>query len=585
MHRGTALLSGMALVVGLGLLLCECGGGNSSTDPEVGVIRVTSNTAGTDLDPDGYTASLNGASTQGINATGTAAFSDVPVGSHSVELLGLAENCSVDGSNPVAVTVSSGATAQAIFDITCTGLNSASIDVSTTTVGDDIDTNGYSVGMDGGDFRWIGPNGVTSFASIASGEHRFELSDVAFNCSVEGGNPATVMAVAGTAVPLSFQITCQGLPRGNIQVTASTANNLDPDGYTLSLNGLKVATVPVNGSIAMEGVVAGELELELTGVAPNCLLEGENPRTISLSDGASENVDYSVTCTDPPEGRIVTLRIEGWSTWMSVMNADGSGLTDLLPWDNYVNGNRRIDWSPDGSQIAFAAASGGQPTVALYVMNKDASGVTRLTSDVDSDWEYSPSWSQDGSKIAFSGFIFDSGEIWVIGSDGTGLTQLTDHPEHASVQPSWSPDGSKIAYAHWTHALWPDSDDRIYVMNADGTGVTPLTPSSPTCPSGFKKQSDSDPVWSPDGNRILFTRLSGCETWSYWSIFVMNADGTGAVELKRGTHEADWSPDGSRIVYLTDESHIFVMNADGTGQTLIREAGQGERFGGINWGG
>jgi len=573
-------------VVVLGFTLGGCAGGSSSTDPEVGVIRVTSNTAGTDLDSDGYTATLNGGSSQGIGASGMVTFSNVPLGSHSIELLGLAGNCSVDGDNPVAVTVSSGATAQAIFDITCLALTTGSIEVSITTVGSDLDPNGYRLALDGGNPRSVSVNTVSAFSAVSEGQHQLELSDIAFNCSVEGSSQASVTVTPGATAQVGFQLACQAFAWGNLKITVSTENNLDPDGYDILVDGDSRATVSVNGSVTVPGVLAGDWQLEINDVAPNCALDGENPRLITVTDGATVSENYTVTCTDPPEGRIVTLRIEGWSSWMSVMNADGSGLTDLLPWDAYVSGNRRIDWSPDGSQIAFAAASGGQPRVALYVMNKDASGVTRLTSDVESDWEYYPSWSQDGSKIAFSGEPAASGEIWVIGSDGTGLTQLTDHPEYSSTQPSWSPDGSKIAYFHSTHWGWMnDSDDRIYVMNADGTDVTPLTPPQPTCPSGAIQQHDSDPVWSPDGSRILFARLSGCETWAYSSIFVVNADGTDAVELVRGSWNADWSPDGTRIVYRANDREIYVMNADGTGKTLIREAGPDERFEAINWGG
>ncbi len=103
-----------------------------------------------------------------------------------------------------------------------------------------------------------------------------------------------------------------------------------------------------------------------------------------------------------------------------------------------------------------------------------------------------------------------------------------------------------------------DGDDEIYVMNADGTGVVQLTSNS---------AGDWFPAWSPDGGRIAFhsTRDGDDE------IYVMNADGTGVVQLtsnSAGDRSPAWSPDGGRIAFASDrdgDREIYVMNADGTG--------------------
>jgi Tol biopolymer transport system component len=79
--------------------------------------------------------------------------------------------------------------------------------------------------------------------------------------------------------------------------------------------------------------------------------------------------------------------------------------------------------------------------------------------------------------------------------DGTGITRLTDRG--AKFDPSWSPDGSRIAFVG-AAAPYPYNSE-IYTMNADGSDLVNLT-NSPS--------SDGDPDWSPDGRKIVFVRVS-----------------------------------------------------------------------------
>ena len=102
-------------------------------------------------------------------------------------------------------------------------------------------------------------------------------------------------------------------------------------------------------------------------------------------------------------------------------------------------------------------------------MNADGSGETQLTANIDSV-DGSPTWSPDGTKIAFLSsrdIIFK--EIYVMNADGTGVTRLTNNNSD-DVEPSWSPDGTKIAFRSER-----DGDGEIFVMNADGTGQTKIT--------------------------------------------------------------------------------------------------------------
>ena len=136
-------------------------------------------------------------------------------------------------------------------------------------------------------------------------------------------------------------------------------------------------------------------------------------------------------------------------------------------------------------KIAFDSAREGN--LDIYAMRPDGTGVTNLTDHPASDSE--PAWSPDGSKIAFLSDRGGTGEIWVMNADGSGPTQLTDHPA-ADFEQAWSPDGTKLAFT--TNR---DGNFELYVMNADGSGPTRLTnDAAADTPGGVVAGRDEDRV-------------------------------------------------------------------------------------------
>jgi TolB protein len=251
----------------------------------------------------------------------------------------------------------------------------------------------------------------------------------------------------------------------------------------------------------------------------------------------------------------------------SVVNADGSG-----PLQTLASGTSPA-WSPDGRKVAFIRYSrGGAWGPNVYVMNADGSEQRRLTRRVGGR----PFWSPDGRMIAFAnrrklssgGYVYPHEfDIYVMNADGSGLRRLA--PTSFDSKPVWSPDGATIAYVR-NYDIW--------VMSADGSAQRRLT-------SGAGR--DLSPSWSPDGKKIVFDRRLGRQVGrrfggaSSFDIHVMNADGSGQRRLAEDGSNPLWSTDGTKIAFsralgngpgpmlTVDNWEIFVMNADGNDQRNV----------------
>jgi Tol biopolymer transport system component/DNA-binding CsgD family transcriptional regulator len=274
-----------------------------------------------------------------------------------------------------------------------------------------------------------------------------------------------------------------------------------------------------------------------------------------------------------------------------VMNADGSGQTNVTngPGDDSFGA-----WSPDGSRIAFTSNRDGNKEV--YVVNADGSGQTRLSNNPCEDDVLA--WSPDGSRIALNShhpFNFGGGDnptvtpaagdcgstIYVVNADGSGLTNLSNDPGDDEFN-AWSPDGSRIAFTSGADGYQRE----IYVVNADGSGLTNL--SNGPGENSFSNNPGADgTVWSPDSSRIRFMSVRDGNL----DLYVVNADGSGLTNLGHpgpifggatsagGGWSSDFSliswgpsPDGSRFAFFSNRDgneELYVVNADGLGVTRL----------------
>jgi RNA polymerase sigma factor (sigma-70 family) len=304
--------------------------------------------------------------------------------------------------------------------------------------------------------------------------------------------------------------------------------------------------------------------------------DGTNPTPLAAGAGTLVHPTWS-----PDGSRIAFTGFDGKDLGIFVVNADGTGLTELFSEHGWVA--EYPAWSPDGTKIAFNKWA-DQPDIAgcdpestcesqIYLMNPDGTGVTKLT-DVPEGGSR-PAWqpvpvttvgptptqitTPAAPQPASNGLIaFGEGTgIYTMNQDGRGLTLLQDPGAVAYYDPQWSPDGTKIAFYGYPRGggsgYGGGADYDILVMNTDGSGLTNLTTSPADVKSGF---SQMIPVWSPDGTKIAYDGDDG--------LYVMNADGSDQTRISAG-QDPSWSPDGTRIAFEGPGGAIWSVAPDGSG--------------------
>ncbi len=257
------------------------------------------------------------------------------------------------------------------------------------------------------------------------------------------------------------------------------------------------------------------------------VMDADGGNQLNLTNNPGKDISPSWS----PDGKriaFVSYRDNPGNSEIYVMDDDGGNQRNLT---NNPGRDISPSWSPDGKRMVFSSDRDNPQNYEIYVMDADGQNEQRLTNNPNED-QY-PSWSPDGKRIAFSArreghFESDFGitdEIYVMDANGENQQRLTENRQY-DWYPSWSPDGKRIAFS--SDRKGDLQNFEIYVMDADGEDQQRLTEN---------RAGDQWPSWSPDGKRIAFysNRDGNAE------IYVMDADGGNPQNLTNNPHN-DASP-------------------------------------------
>jgi dipeptidyl aminopeptidase/acylaminoacyl peptidase len=219
--------------------------------------------------------------------------------------------------------------------------------------------------------------------------------------------------------------------------------------------------------------------------------------------------------------------------------------------------------SPDGRRVAYTAEAGGARQVFILDLRSGATRQLTASEKAVSD----PQWAPDGAHLAY---VRDDA-IWVIGTNGSRATIVTDHPA-GSRTPRWAPVGRRIAFVSrrrgWSQVWVQDAP----LPHRGRPAARPVAPEPRALtPAGV----DVDGLaWSPDGTRLAITAQRQPDLLTNQVTILDLASGeerlvAGAAEWATG---ARWLPDGRGIIFVGDADGWFQVvrvDADGAGRSVL----------------
>lgn len=312
---------------------------------------------------------------------------------------------------------------------------------------------------------------------------------------------------------------------GLVSVTATTGGVAGSASVTVqTTGGLRVITATVGRNLDADGYTI--------------LLDGVSTATIGIGD--------TVTIDDLAAGQ--------HSVSLGGLRDTCYGISNMPVSVNVIVGSFldvHLDVEclgvPEDISLTFARSRQDPDSLNLFGLAVGETDPVQLT--FQAAFDRSPAWSSDGTRLAFS----RDDVIHVVNSDGTGLKSFA-----SGTNPDWSPDGTEVAYQR---------SERTYILDVDGSGEATFFAAA------------YEPAWSPDGTKIAYVVPVEGAPVAQSDIYVVNADGSGRVNLTQNPELLDrepaWSPDGSRIVFRRlDRSEssgydLWVMDADGSNPERI----------------
>ncbi|MEM7330915.1 MAG: hypothetical protein AAF490_02400 [Chloroflexota bacterium] len=309
---------------------------------------------------------------------------------------------------------------------------------------------------------------------------------------------------------------------------------------------------------------------KITSAGPEIFVyfNGEEPEEFRITNDGF----YVLPKWSPDTSRLAFVRI----------NSDDS--LDFMVMENLTGDYRKIsnesladivnfNWAADSQSLLFTAAQPNGSERDVYSIDIDSGGIINLTAD-SPVWDSGGVMSPDGTQIAFVSDRAEDGKasdnIWIMNPDGSNPTQVTSSVLWENVQPSWSPDGSQIAFFRFQildldeggpSGLWvtDTAGNERLVVELEGAGLL----------------GAEQPIWSPNGRFIAF-RHGFDEVADVFVVSVEDGELINLSNLPGEDSEPSWFPDSSGVTFTNSGSRgfqIYFNTVEGGKPTVLLSDG------------
>ena len=222
-------------------------------------------------------------------------------------------------------------------------------------------------------------------------------------------------------------------------------------------------------------------------------------------------------------------------------------------YETYRFINSQANWSPDGKLLAFAAKRGPRDEIVIVdvARNRQVGRIRLKLSGVTT-----PSWSPDGKQLVFTGYEGGLSDLFVVNRDGSGLRRLTED-KYADLHPVWSPDGKTIAFAT---DRGPDTDFRNLAIGNFRIALYDLGSGAVRVLEKMDHGKNVSPQWAPDGRSLAFVsdRNGVSNVFLYdlddREVYQLTDFYTGAQGITPLSPVLSWAPQADRLAFVYFEA-------------------------------
>lgn len=387
---------------------------------------------------------------------------------------------------------------------------------------------------------------------------------------------------------------------GSVQVSVRTdGGDPDTDGYTLVINDERRPLGAVYATAGPIRLAAGTHTVSITDVAPNCLVSGQHPRSVTVGGGQEVQLEFVIDCATtgleiiisatgdnvplefvayvgdetarriPASTPLVVSRLQAGTRLLRFALAEHCAIvggadrtTTAVTVVNRVVTRVTVELAcrlvirPEKIAFVRVVREGNLSHNWIAVANPDGSGTLLLRLG------NSPAWSHDGKQLALSTTVCDeygygcTGGLVIVDPETREAT--TPSYGRSGMDPAWAPTGDAIAFTICCGGASGTTSAQMYIVALGGTSSNAFPMPGLLYARG--------PSWSPDGQKIVFECVPSP---GKYDLCVVQRNGTGLVRLTNtdGWEEHPrWSSDGSTIVfhtYAAGDWGIAVMPAAG----------------------